>query len=42
MVPVGGNAMVFASGVADVPRDIITWHDNSYKRWAAYGTDTKL
>ena len=30
------------TAVADVPRDVITWHDNSYQRWAAFGTDTHL
>jgi len=42
IVPVGGNALIQGSTVTDVPRDIISWHDNSYRRWAAYGTDTKL
>jgi hypothetical protein len=42
LVPVGGNMLLQGSNVANVPRDIITWHDNSYKRWAAYGTDVAL
>ena len=42
IVPVGGNALLQGSEVDDPPRDIVTWHDNSYQRWAAYGTDTKL
>ena len=27
---------------ADLPRDLITWHDNNHVRWAAFGTDSKL
>ena len=42
MVPVGGNMLVQSTGVSDVPRDVVTWHDNSYQRWAAFGTDTHL
>lgn len=42
MQPVGGNSQLVGSAVGDVPRDVITWHDNSYKRWAAFGTDTHL
>lgn len=42
MVPVGGNALVQGTAVSDVPRDVVTWHDNNYQRWAAYGTDTHL
>lgn len=42
LIPIGGNAFLLNSGVTDVPRDIITWHDNSFRRWAAFGTDTKL
>ena len=42
LVPVGGNMVVEGSNVSDVPRDVVTWHDNSYQRWAAYGTDTHL
>jgi hypothetical protein len=40
--PIGGNVALPASGVADLPRDLLTWHDNSYVRWAAFGTDSKL
>jgi len=42
MQPVGGNILLPASQVSDLPRDLITWHDNSHQRWAAFGTDTKL
>jgi hypothetical protein len=42
MVPVGGNLVLPETPVGDVPRDVITWHDNSYRRWAAFGTDTHL
>ena len=42
IVPVGGNALLTGTNVGDVPRDVITWHDLSYQRWAAYGTDTHL
>lgn len=28
--------------VPDLPRDILTWHDNAYVRWGAFGTDQKL
>ena len=42
IVPIGGNQMISASGVPSTPRDIVTWHDNNYMRWAAYGTDTNL
>jgi hypothetical protein len=41
-VPIGGNAVLAGSAVGDVPRDAITWHDNKYQRWAAFGTDTHL
>ena len=45
--PIGGNmALQDADGndlsVPDWPRDVLTWHDNAYVRWAAFGTDTKL
>ena len=40
--PIGGNVLLPNSDVSDLPRDLLTWHDNSYKRWAAFGTDTKL
>jgi hypothetical protein len=41
-VPIGGNQIISNSSVADLPRDVITWHDNLYQRWAAFGTDTHL
>lgn len=45
--PIGGNvALQDVAGhdlsVADWPRDVLTWHDNSHIRWAAFGTDRKL
>ena len=41
--PIGGNVIVSGSGwVTTSPRDVLTWHDNSKIRWAAYGTDDKL
>lgn len=40
--PIGGNAAL-SEAVFDSPgRDVLTWHDKSYKRWAAIGTDAKL
>jgi hypothetical protein len=40
--PTGGNMALPNTAVPDIPRDCITWHDNTYQRWAAYGTDTGL
>src|SRR4249920_904863 len=40
--PIGGNVAQPGTAVADLPRDMLTWHDNAYVRWAAFGTDTKL
>ena len=45
--PIGGNmALPGVDGndlsVPDWPRDLLTWHDNAYVRWAAFGTDSKL
>ena len=40
--PIGGNVAQPNSGTPDAIRDIITWHDDNYVRWAAYGTDQKL
>ncbi len=40
--PIGGNVAIVGSGVSDLPRDMLTWHDNARVRWAAFGTDTKL
>jgi hypothetical protein len=42
IVPIGGNAKLSGSDVSDPPRDVVTWHDNTYQRWAAFGTDTHL
>lgn len=40
--PVGGN-MSFADVLFDTPgRDVLTWHDKAYKRWAAIGSGAKL
>jgi hypothetical protein len=41
-MPVGGNVAMQGTDVPDLPRDMITWHDNSGVRWGAFGTDTKL
>ena len=40
--PVGGNVVIPGTQVDGPPRDVLTWHDNSYVRWAAIGTDNKL
>jgi hypothetical protein len=40
--PIGGNVAITGTSVADLPRDMLTWHDNAKVRWAAFGTDTKL
>jgi hypothetical protein len=40
--PVGGNVALPNAVTATLPRDILTWHDNSHVRWAAIGTDTHL
>jgi hypothetical protein len=40
--PVGGNVALLAALVPDPIRDVLTWHDNSFTRWAAIGTDQKL
>ena len=40
--PIGGNVLLPGTGVSDTPRDVLTWHDKSYTRWAAFGTDSKL
>jgi hypothetical protein len=40
--PIGGNIMQPNTGVATLPRDLLTWHDNAGVRWAAFGTDTHL
>ena len=40
--PIGGHVSMPATGVADLPRDLLTWHDLTGVRWAAFGTDTAL
>ena len=40
--PIGGNVAQPNTAVADLPRDLLTWHDNAAVRWAAFGTDNKL
>lgn len=40
--PVGGSRVLPNSDVGELPWDIITWHDNSNTRWAAYGTTNHL
>ena len=42
MQPIGGNVMLPASHASDLPRDVLTWHDNRHARWCAFGTDTRL
>ena len=42
LLPIGGNVAMPGTAVADLPRDLLTWHDNAHVRWAAFGTDTKL
>jgi hypothetical protein len=40
--PVGGSAAL-PGALGDSPgRDVLTWHDNSGRRWAVEGTDAKL
>lgn len=39
---IGGNVQQPGTGVAGLPRDTLTWHDNSGVRWAAFGTDDAL
>src|SRR5215475_14158190 len=42
--PIGGNIMQPGTQVVGVglPRDLITYHDNTHQRWAVFGTDQKL
>jgi hypothetical protein len=40
--PIGGNVALTNAVFPDLPRDMLTWHDNAGVRWAAIGTDTKL
>jgi hypothetical protein len=40
--PIGGNVAFPNAVTPDLPRDILTWHDNAHVRWCAIGTDTKL
>ena len=42
IMPTGGNVALPNTTVADLPRDLLTWHDNTMTRWAAFGTDSKL
>ena len=39
---IGGNVLQPGTQVGDLPRDLLTWHDNSRVRWAAFGTDSRL
>jgi hypothetical protein len=41
-MPIGGNVAMQGTDVTSLPRDMITWHDNSAIRWAAFGTDAQL
>ena len=38
MQPIGGNIQLTNTGLGELPRDLLTWHDNAHIRWAAYGT----
>lgn len=40
--PIGGWASRATTTLTGVPRAIVTWKDNSYGRWAAVGTHSKL
>ena len=40
--PVGGSMALPAAVGDSAGRDVLTWHDNSGRRWAALGTDVKL
>lgn len=40
--PIGGNVAVPGGAVSDLPRDLLSWHDNAKARWAAFGTDSRL
>jgi len=40
--PIGGNVAIPGTNVSAPVRDLLTWHDNSRIRWAAFGTDTGL
>jgi hypothetical protein len=40
--PIGGNVALINAVFPDLPRDMLTWHDNAGVRWAVAGTDSKL
>jgi hypothetical protein len=40
--PIGGNVAIPGTTTTALPRDVLTWHDNTFVHWAAIGTDTKL
>jgi hypothetical protein len=40
--PIGGNVAQPNTATATLPRDLLTWHDNTRVRWAAFGNDNKL
>jgi hypothetical protein len=40
--PIGGNVAIPNAVTVNLPRDVLTWHDNTFVHWAAIGTDTKL
>jgi hypothetical protein len=40
--PVGGSGALPGATGDGAGRDVLTWHDNSARRWAAMGTDDKL
>ena len=40
--PIGGNVALTNAVFPDLPRDMLTWHDNAGVRWAVAGTDSKL
>jgi hypothetical protein len=40
--PIGGSVALPGALGDSAGRDVLTWHDNTGRRWAAEGTDTKL
>lgn len=42
LLPIGGNIAQPNTTSQMLPRDLLTWHDNSRVRWAVWGTDSRL